>query len=261
MIIEGDEFIYKDDFYQVVTNFYQSNPDAGWHPCWRFDLATRAFQECEEISLPFFREVTESICQNRVVYSYIFDVTNGKMFIYHNRSFEECLQFDVFAELAKGEREYEVGELFSDITDVYPEDGSTFYSSSQTFRWEGKAGSDYQIVYSTHPDFTGCEILNVAKQNNPDFMVFAGVCSLGILFASRNHRLKKSLLPLLFMAALVSCQHDGGENGQPSDGPQYTTHRITIDGLQPGTTYYWSVVARASADFATRTPTRSFTVE
>jgi len=37
VIIEGDNFIYKQGNFQVVTNFLQGRPELGGYPCWRYE--------------------------------------------------------------------------------------------------------------------------------------------------------------------------------------------------------------------------------
>jgi len=37
LIIAGDEIIHNEDDYQVLTNFYESDPDLGGYPCWRYE--------------------------------------------------------------------------------------------------------------------------------------------------------------------------------------------------------------------------------
>ena len=262
VIIEGDEFIYKDDFFQVVTNFYQSHPEAGNYPCWRFAKGTQMFEECDEISVPLFRDIIDAIHQsNWTTYTYIFDVLKGKMYIYHNYNFEEFILLDFFTELSKEEREYEMPGIFSNVTDIFPLDETRVTGSILTFQWEGKMASEYQLVYSTNPNFAGCEILDVAKQETNGGLFFAGLCFLGIVFAGRKKKLKKSFFPLLLVIALVSCQHDGGGNNTSTFEPEYGVHRITVEDLQPGHTYYWKVTARASDDFYTQTVVRTLTVE
>ena len=262
VIIEGDEFVYKQEFFQVVTNFYQSSPEVGNYPCWRFNRAKSMFEECEEISLPLFRDIIDAINQpNWTTYSYIFDVLKGKMYIYHNMNYDEFLLVDFFAELKKGEKEYDVPEIFSIITNRFPDDGITINYSSQTFRWEGKIDSEYQLVYSTDINFTDSRVLDVSVKKKNSILFFAGFSLLGIVFAGRKKKLGKALFLLMLMIPLISCQP--GIKGQKTttSEPEFGIHEIIVEDLQPGQTYYWKVTASRSDYFTTQTLARTLTVE
>ena len=50
VIIEGDEVIYKQRNYQVVTNYLQNHPELGGYPCWRHETATSMLNNLTDIT-------------------------------------------------------------------------------------------------------------------------------------------------------------------------------------------------------------------
>ncbi|RLD60294.1 MAG: hypothetical protein DRI95_15805, partial [Bacteroidetes bacterium] len=40
VIVEGDNIISIQGNYQILTNFYQSQPELGGYPCWRYEIAS-----------------------------------------------------------------------------------------------------------------------------------------------------------------------------------------------------------------------------
>jgi len=89
VIIEGDEFIYKQGNYQVVTNFLQSHPNLGGYPCWRYETAVSMLENNNDLSVNYFKEICEAVHVDRIVlpdfildtvYSNICDLKNGIMY-------------------------------------------------------------------------------------------------------------------------------------------------------------------------------------
>ena len=85
-IIEGDEIIYREGSYQVITNFLQSDPEHGWYPCWRYDTAVNMLESMEELTVEYFAQICEATHQEGAyptVYSYVNDLQNNIMYLYH----------------------------------------------------------------------------------------------------------------------------------------------------------------------------------
>ena len=51
VVIEGDDIVFKDGDYQVVTNFIQTHPWLGGYPCWRYDTAVNMLDVMTELSV------------------------------------------------------------------------------------------------------------------------------------------------------------------------------------------------------------------
>jgi len=49
IIFEGEKILKKEKYYQIVTNFYQSNPEIGGYPCPRYKRATEMGCNCSII--------------------------------------------------------------------------------------------------------------------------------------------------------------------------------------------------------------------
>jgi hypothetical protein len=107
VIVERDTVIHKSADYQVVTNFFHSNPSLGGWPCWRHDLTVRLLEEREEISVHHFRSILHAVYRLgdfETDYSTIFDLKNGIVYVYLNHAFERVLKINVQDELAHGAR-------------------------------------------------------------------------------------------------------------------------------------------------------------
>ena len=107
VIVERDTVIHKSDDYQVVTNFFQSDPSLGGWPCWRHDLTVRLLEENEDVSVDHFRSILHAVYRLgdfETDYSTIFDLKNGIVYVYLNHDFENVLTINVQDELAHGAR-------------------------------------------------------------------------------------------------------------------------------------------------------------
>ena len=54
IIVEGDDIVYRTGDYQVVTNFYQTHPNLGGYPCWRYETAVNMLENMDELSVEYF---------------------------------------------------------------------------------------------------------------------------------------------------------------------------------------------------------------
>ncbi len=114
-ILEGDEILYKQGRYQVLTNFYQSKTTAKEIGCTRFQIATEMLQAEAEISVDLFRRVLSAVRQEgraQTVYSNIYDLKRQLVYLYHFHDFEHVIEIDLEAELEKGSRALYIPDLF-----------------------------------------------------------------------------------------------------------------------------------------------------
>jgi hypothetical protein len=128
-IIEGDEIIYKDSNYQVVTNFLHSNPAHGWYPCWRYDKAVNMIENMAELSVDYFTQICNATHQEGAyptVYSYVNDLQHNIMYLYHYYNYDNVVILDINEEIAQGEHSYylpalfKLGENHSPLTPIKP---------------------------------------------------------------------------------------------------------------------------------------------
>lgn len=85
--------------------------------------------------------------------------------------------------------------------------------------------------------------------------------SLLVLTLFRRRRLFLSLFLVMLGAWLVSCGGGGGGGSSSSSEASATISSISVDGLQPGTIYYWKVIAEDDRGATTPSDTRSFLIE
>ena len=123
-IIEGDEIIAKEGDFQVVTNFLQSNPEHGWYPCWRYDMAVSMLENMTLLSRPYFRDICEATHQEGMystIYSNIFNLKNKLIDIYHYYNYNMVVTFNLSEELALGTHSYYLPGLFEPIGNNPPD--------------------------------------------------------------------------------------------------------------------------------------------
>jgi len=116
VIIQGDTVILKHKNYQVVTNFRQSiYPDGKGYDCPRYRLADDFLSSHPENDLNKVRNIlsaTHSEGQDVTLYSYIADLTNGLIYVYHFHNFENAVVLNVKSEISKGKHVYNLSEMF-----------------------------------------------------------------------------------------------------------------------------------------------------
>ena len=116
IIVEADTIIQRQGNFQVVTNFRNSKHPAGkGYECDRYQTATKLLGNCKEANLQTMRKIlsdTHSEGQDVTLYSYIADLTNGLIYVYHFHNFENVAVLDIRRELAKGSQVYKLADLF-----------------------------------------------------------------------------------------------------------------------------------------------------
>jgi choloylglycine hydrolase len=116
VIIEGDEIIYKNGDFQVVTNFLQSNPNHGWYPCWRYDTAVSMLENMTDFSVDYFREICNATHQEYysfpTQYSNIYNLNQGIIYLYHFYNYDKVVQINMSEEFEKGIQSIYLPSLF-----------------------------------------------------------------------------------------------------------------------------------------------------
>jgi hypothetical protein len=123
-IIEGDEIINRETNYQVITNFLQSNPGHGWYPCWRYNIAVNMLENMEQLTVGYFTSICEATHQEGAyptVYSYVNDLQNNIMYLYHYYNYDNVVIIDVNEEISQGEHSYYLPNLFQPEQNHPPE--------------------------------------------------------------------------------------------------------------------------------------------
>ncbi len=129
VVIECDTIIYKKEPYQVVTNFYQSNPRLGGYPCPRYDIAECMLKNMKEISVDYFRNILDAVhTRGYTQYSNIYDLNNRIIYLFRDSNFQEYITLDLQKELKKGKQLYALSSLFSNHFKHKVVDGRNYYS-------------------------------------------------------------------------------------------------------------------------------------
>jgi hypothetical protein len=113
-INEGDDIIYKEGNFQVVSNFLQSHPELGdeANGFERYDTAVSMLEEMTQPSVEYFRDICNATHLAGTVYSIICDLENQIIYIYYLHDFEKQVVIDLNEELQKGEHHIYLGSLF-----------------------------------------------------------------------------------------------------------------------------------------------------
>jgi Acyl-coenzyme A:6-aminopenicillanic acid acyl-transferase len=147
-IIEGDDIIRKSVSYQVVTNFYQSKIAENLRPChWptrscmRYRKAANMLSLQSRASIAQFRKILDETHQDtvfgRTLYSNIYDLNKGLIYLYYYHDFDNVVVIDLKKELRLGRHYYELPSLF----------GKKPKYSQKTFTYKDPA---FTILYPKH---------------------------------------------------------------------------------------------------------------
>lgn len=115
VIIEGDDFVKKSKWYQVVTNFYQSKSDPKDYTCGRYRIACNMLEQESEISVDLCKKVLAATHNEQVAptqYSNVYDLNLGIVYLYHFHNFENEVVINLAEELKKGEHVVDIPTLF-----------------------------------------------------------------------------------------------------------------------------------------------------
>lgn len=107
----------------VSTNFNRANPKNGRYPCWRYDTAVamlERIQNEDELTADYFRSILDAVHQEgpsvNTVYSNIFDLKNGIIYLCHWHQFDEVAKLNVAEEVTRKPSSTRIRDLFSQET-------------------------------------------------------------------------------------------------------------------------------------------------
>ena len=121
VIWAGDDIIYKEGDFQVVTNFLQNHPERGGYPCWRYDTAVSMLENMTELSIDYFRSICNATHDSDTVFSTVYNLIQEKMYVHYFNNYEKVVEFDLNEELAKGRSRTFLGSLFEPKNNQPPE--------------------------------------------------------------------------------------------------------------------------------------------
>ncbi len=114
----------QGDGYLISTNFNRANPkNAFSYPCWRYDKADSMLNNIDDknkLTVEYFKSILdathlESSSMN-TLYSNIYDLRNGIIYLYHWHQFDEVIKLDVAEQIAQGKSHTKINILFSKET-------------------------------------------------------------------------------------------------------------------------------------------------
>jgi len=151
VIIEGDDIIYKEGDFQVVSNFLQSHPDLGGiaDAFTRYNTAISMLENTTEPNVEYFRDILDATHLGGTVYSMVCDLSNQIINLCYLHDFEKLVVLDLNDELDKGEHCICIGSLFEPEGNQPP-----VKPDPPTGNESGKPGEviEYRIVKTSDPD-------------------------------------------------------------------------------------------------------------
>lgn len=120
LIVEGEDYIYSESPYQIATNFYQSStPKDDFHKvCARYAKGDEMLGNHREYSIDYAKSVLSAMHQEGfwggTQYSNIYDLKEGKIYLYLFHNYEEVVELSLADLLQKNEHKTEIHTLFQD---------------------------------------------------------------------------------------------------------------------------------------------------
>ncbi|MBN1856971.1 MAG: hypothetical protein JW846_08475 [Dehalococcoidia bacterium] len=111
--------------YLVATNFNRANRRHGDYPCERYETCVVMLEGTKkgmELTLELCRDILHSVSQREAasctLYSNVIDPSNGLVYLYYHRQYDEVAILNVAAELSRGKGVHKMRDLFSEETVV-----------------------------------------------------------------------------------------------------------------------------------------------
>ncbi|MHA2296056.1 MAG: carcinine hydrolase/isopenicillin-N N-acyltransferase family protein [Candidatus Hodarchaeales archaeon] len=110
----------KEGKYLLMTNFNIANPDNGRYPCDRYTTSEEMLESMDNVTVDSFQSILSAVHQEsaftNTIYSNIYDLQKGDIYIYYFHQFGEVVNLNLSEELAKGEHVITLINLFSQKT-------------------------------------------------------------------------------------------------------------------------------------------------
>ncbi|MFC2155093.1 hypothetical protein ACFLRB_01200 [Acidobacteriota bacterium] len=267
VIVEGDGYILKNGRYQVLTNFYQSNPSLGGYPCQRYDTAVDMLENNKTYSIYLFGSILSATHQDGkypTQYSNIYDLKKGVVYLFYYHNFNEFVEIDLKHELTKGHRSYDLPLLFSKTEMLAPLPEIKVTPSQVIFKWKGRKNSNYDLYYSTDSSFSDSTFTRVTASGSiacnpstPDYQfLLMGVLFMGGISFGKKKKILALLLTALVIFLFFNCKT------KETEPPVEETIEFsqTANNLQSNSAYYWKIVSHPAytTDFYSETIVQTF---
>jgi len=267
MIVEGDNVIMKSGYFQVLTNFYLSNPELGGYPCWRYEKAVSMLSESNKFSpytIGTILSATHQSGRYPTRYSNIYDLINKKVYLFHYHNYEEFLLIDLNKEINYLSRSFTISDLFSNVKLLPPVSQKKISGPSAILRWQGKPTSRYEILCSTESDFSDCTPVAITVVSSEsctnvlsESMIIACLI-MGYVVVRKRKYFYMRLITGFIIFCSITCENDIDyvvDNGTEE-------FSMTIDNLLPEKLYYWKLIAFPSGyeEYKTESVMKSFSI-
>ena len=267
VIIEYGEkdviFLRKEQGYQVMTNFYLTDStNLRWANCHRFKAITALLDNEEELSIELMTCALEASHKEGLtptLYSNVYDLKNGDIYVYHFHYYGEFVRFNLAEELEKGDQYLELPSLFYGIKMKTPFPDQVLNASDVCFKWSGGA-AEYEVRYSEDQGFNE---YNSEKVSNslPDETQSLSYAPAGIiLFMAWSFRKRRRQCLLFFSLLLLmgSCSSCTKLFISPQ-WPESMEFSACIKDLSPGRTYHWKIVSLVENRMSSESIIQTFT--
>ncbi|OFX86015.1 MAG: hypothetical protein A2W99_16585 [Bacteroidetes bacterium GWF2_33_16] len=190
-IIEQDSIIKRTGHYQISTNFRQSELKEDSITDKRYNYAREIIRKNDQVTVDIARNILSTTHQEGkypTQYSYICDLNEGKIYLYHFHNFENVVVFNLKEELKKGKHSYEIQSLFpkSYAAERYKEpivDSINARLASKTIvSVNERVYNKYVGIYEVDPNVWPGEFFEVSSEK-------------GKLFIEASFLLKSEILP------------------------------------------------------------------
>lgn len=114
----------ENENFLISTNYNKSNPEnALEYPCERYNITEEKLKQIKtenSLTVDLFKSILDTVHEkgifNRTLYSNIFDLKNGIIYLYYKHQYNEVVVLKVKEELAKGHFNIRIRDLFSKET-------------------------------------------------------------------------------------------------------------------------------------------------
>lgn len=267
VIVEGDSIISNNNSYQVMTNFYHSHPELGGYPCRRYEIANEILKNSGGISELSFGHILAATHQKGkypTQYSQIYNLKEGRIYLFHYHNYEEFINIKLIDELKYGYRDFKLPFLFSNIEIISPAANQIINSLSIKFYWRGNKTSRYELLYSTDSTFVDHKVASVSfKKHANTFIPIISSLLIGIflLIGIKGKFNKKTLIigEIVTLLMILSCKD---EVVAPQENNTIEFQQ-TFNNLESNKTYYWKIIAYPDGElgFNSETLVHSFKTE
>ncbi len=114
----------ENENFLISTNYNKANPEnALEYPCERYKITEEKLQQIKtenDLTVDSFKSILDTVHEkgvfNKTLYSNIFDLKNGIIYLYYKHQYNEVVVLKIKEELAKGHFNIRIRDLFSKET-------------------------------------------------------------------------------------------------------------------------------------------------